>query len=1061
MKLPLIIGVLLLGCIPPLAQPGDGSIDFNHARQLLQRQRSGQTLTAEERAYLERAIAARNARGNAGRGPSTQSPAPERLTPLTDMTANDRYEGEDGGLYGGGLNTPPADHRRRAEAELARIEPLNMAGEPAADGVIGFVSISMSNATQEFSRFKQMADRSPLKSSRVVIVDCAQGGQAMAEWAPPDARPWNEARRRLDTAGVSPRQVQVAWIKLANKGPTGSLEEHGRKLERDTLAVLRNAKARFPNLRIAYLGSRIWAGNAIGGLNPEPYAYESAFVVRWLIQRQMQGDSELDLARTPLLLWGPYLWAEGTRGRKTDPLVWESSDFASDGVHPSDSGRRKVAELLLDFFTTEPLARQWFRSPLAVRASPNTRTIPLHDVFELTLQHDRRYENPFFDVRVEATFAAPSGKEIRVGGFHFGSSEGPEILVTEAEDGGGRRTVSYHFEMQDLWKVRFAPAETGPWSYAWTLANKDGEQAAGGGTFDCVKGRTPAHGFLRPDPDNPFRWVFDDGTPFWPIGLQECIGDNAAVGSVLAAQSLEGPFRLDRRGRPEPPPGALFQPGPSGNPVNGDVYFRQYARAGFNLFRFSQQNCSLTLYEDLDHWLVQEGVMVDELLQHARKYGFRIMYGLFGYQPVFNDRPDDAEDMAKVKRFIEYSVDRWGAYVDIWEFLNEQKADTRWYEIMVPHLRSIDPYLHPITTSWERPELPGIEVNAPHWYAGIRTDLSCGRDTAAKAREWKRFGKPVIVGEQGNWASKEQLQTPGIGGVWDVGSPTRMRIRNWVALFNEISFIFWNTSYARDGHNMNIWLGPQERQYVRAMQDFAGRLDKDVRMTEVIVSDPGRVRAWGLQSGRHAAVYLHHFVDHTSTVSELTVTVRSPLTATAYWYDPQSAAILGRVKTSEGGQTLVAPPFTTDLALLITRDGAPDIDRDGVLNDLDPDDDNDGIPDVEDAFPLDSEEWADADGDLIGDHFDADIDADGQGDDRNGNGVADHEEMDFDGDGIAKANAVPWDAFPLDPGEWRDTDGDGIGDNADTEKDGDGWTDAEEERFGTDPLDRVSFPSGK
>lgn len=92
------------------------------------------------------------------------------------------------------------------------------------------------------------------------------------------------------------------------------------------------------------------------------------------------------------------------------------------------------------------------------------------------------------------------------------------------------------------------------------------------------------------------------------------------------------------------------------------------------------------------------------------------MYGLFGYQNVFNDHPDDAEGMAKIKRFIKYSVDRWGAYVDVWEFLNEQKAADGWYAQMTPYLRSIDPYGHPITTSWERPELPGIEVNAPHWY---------------------------------------------------------------------------------------------------------------------------------------------------------------------------------------------------------------------------------------------------------------------------------------------------------------------------------------------------------
>jgi hypothetical protein len=218
----------------------------------------------------------------------------------------------------------------------------------------------MSNATQEFSTFKRIADPSPKKGSQLTIVDCAQGGQAMAQWAPPDARPWAEAKSRLTAAGVTPAQVQVAWVKLANVRPEGSLADHGRKLERDTLAVLHNARALFPNLRIAYLGSRIWAGNASTGLNPEPYAYEGAFPVRWLIQRQMKGDPELAEAKAPLLLWGPYLWAEGTKGRKTDQLTWEKADFGGDGTHPSESGREKVANLLLDFFSSDPLAKSWF-----------------------------------------------------------------------------------------------------------------------------------------------------------------------------------------------------------------------------------------------------------------------------------------------------------------------------------------------------------------------------------------------------------------------------------------------------------------------------------------------------------------------------------------------------------------------------------------------------------------------------------------------------------------------------------------------------------------------------
>ncbi len=161
----------------------------------------------------------------------------------------------------------------------------------------------------------------------------------------------------------------MVWIKPANKSPTGDLAEHGQRLRRDTLAVLQEAKRRFPQLRIAYLSSRIYGGYATGNLNPEPYAYESPFVVRWLIQSQMTGDAELNYlaergpVRVPLLLWGPYLWADGTTPRASDQLTYTRDDLAGDGTHPSNQGQEKVARLLLDFFQNDPLASSWFREP--------------------------------------------------------------------------------------------------------------------------------------------------------------------------------------------------------------------------------------------------------------------------------------------------------------------------------------------------------------------------------------------------------------------------------------------------------------------------------------------------------------------------------------------------------------------------------------------------------------------------------------------------------------------------------------------------------------------------
>ena len=134
----------------------------------------------------------------------------------------------------------------------------------------------------------------------------------------------------------------------------------------------------------------------------------------------------------------------------------------------------------------------------------------------------------------------------------------------------------------------------------------------------------------------------------------------------------------------------------------------------------------------LDHVQWEQARMVDEMLQLTRKYGIRNLVGIFGFMKVFNDEPRDTQGLAKVKRLVKYSVDRWGAYVDFWELLNEQNASDQWYQIVIPYLKSIDPYRKPITTSWERPELAGIDLSAPHWY-GREDELSSDVDTSHRA----------------------------------------------------------------------------------------------------------------------------------------------------------------------------------------------------------------------------------------------------------------------------------------------------------------------------------------
>ena len=282
------------------------------------------------------------------------------LTPLSDLVSG-TYQGQAGGLYPGGSNAMPGTHLSEGIARARAIGPLDASGNPASSGRYVFISIGMSNTTQEFSTFKPMADADGSRDLRLVIVDGAQGGQTALDWSNPACPCWNTVNTRLQSAGVTPAQVATAWVKLADRQPSEGWPLHAERLRDNIVRVLQLLPARFPNLRVAYLSSRIYAGYATTTLNPEPYAYQSGFSVRWTIEEQLRGRLRYDgtAPAAPWLSWGPYLWADGTTPR-SDGLTWSCSDLSTDGTHPSTSGRQKVATQLLDFVRTDATAREWY-----------------------------------------------------------------------------------------------------------------------------------------------------------------------------------------------------------------------------------------------------------------------------------------------------------------------------------------------------------------------------------------------------------------------------------------------------------------------------------------------------------------------------------------------------------------------------------------------------------------------------------------------------------------------------------------------------------------------------
>jgi hypothetical protein len=308
--------------------------------------------------------------------------------PLTDMGSG-TYLGFAGGLYPGASMPPPA-HAAAGAARAAAVTPLDASGNASPSGKIVMVSIGMSNTTQEFcnpsnpapcnswSFVGQAAADAAVNHSTLVLVNGAAGGKSAAYWISPTLPDYDRVRDTdLAGAGVTEAQVQIGWVKVANPGPSVSLpsaSSDAYTLETQMGQIVRAMKIRYPNLKLVYFSSRIYAGYATTTLNPEPYAYESGFAVKWLIQAQIDqmanggtivdsraGDLNYSTG-APWVGWAAYLWADGTTPR-SDGLTWVAGDFQSDGTHPSKSGQTKVGGMLLSFFKSDPTARPWFLAP--------------------------------------------------------------------------------------------------------------------------------------------------------------------------------------------------------------------------------------------------------------------------------------------------------------------------------------------------------------------------------------------------------------------------------------------------------------------------------------------------------------------------------------------------------------------------------------------------------------------------------------------------------------------------------------------------------------------------
>ncbi|MBD3242547.1 MAG: DUF5060 domain-containing protein [Chitinivibrionales bacterium] len=592
------------------------------------------------------------------------------------------------------------------------------------------------------------------------------------------------------------------------------------------------------------------------------------------------------------------------------PEITASVSIQESGAHPSTSGRKRqvryhahsterstvvstrTVTIVLLFLIVAAAAQ--FSAVFGLDGSLTAPSSPVaaYDVVDFVFSHSQSYANPWEALDMTADFVSPDGDTLTVGGFYYRSNE---------------------------WRFRFAPTAPGTWTWRVSV-ERGGDTFTESGELNCSAGDN--RGFLAIHTGNPQRFVNADGSAFYPVGVVDCLSLESTMGMDSERHTI-------------------------------DHYLSTFAAAGFNIYRLSLGNCAYVL--EADNGITASGNRynemtsrnLDEKLGMLHDKGYSIVLCLFNNNntTAYADSTDNPALMDAVKRYVKYYVDRYGAYVDIWETVNESYAGFGQYSfrgwdrldsVIVPHIRAADPYdhlvgreLYKIQPAQSRAR---YDVGMPHVYLGgdnqnqdslalYQVDGSYNTHSGIEyCRSLNPRPMPILYGEYGNRGTCN----------WHENSALWHRIRHWVGFMHEAAFISWHTGYSQEycGTPANIWIGPVERAYTRYLQDFCTDVDPLARPDTLSASDSA-VHVHALSSPTMCVAYLYNTGDQSGDIGGVTLAVDPPfVSGSGYWYSPTTGDTLGEFTTTDGPQNLAVPAFTIDIAAKIhttvtTRHAAP------------------------------------------------------------------------------------------------------------------------------------------
>jgi hypothetical protein len=362
---------------------------------------------------------------------------------------------------------------------------------------------------------------------------------------------------------------------------------------------------------------------------------------------------------------------------------------------------------------------------LALRGTPALGQAGVYRFVEITFQLPELSGNPFdyLENDVQVTLALPDGKTANLPAFYDGES---------------------------TWRVRYTPRFKGKYTVRAVTRNRATVQPQQLTPKEFTVTGETGKGFVRIDPQNPYRFAFDEGTPYYPVGMNVAwkSGDTPDIPEFFIAMREVG-LNWSR----------VWMNHWDGKNIDW-VQGEPWEAGKFNL-------AVARKWDKIVQSAEAQGIYFQLVLQHHGQYSSTVNPN-WGENPWntaqggFLAKPDDffthPRALQLTKARYRYMIARYGYSPGImaWELFNEvqftdagrqknDKAIADWHKEMADFLREQDPNKHLVTTSSD-PTILGLfdamDFVQLHAYEpdGVSTVRSATPDT------WK---KPVFFGEIG------------------------------------------------------------------------------------------------------------------------------------------------------------------------------------------------------------------------------------------------------------------------------------------------------------------------